>query len=164
MGLLEKLMKNIAKERGKIHSPATGRLMPLTSIPDVSFASGMLGKGCGIDPEEDVIVAPIDGTLVAVAQTLHAVGIETDDGAELLVHVGMDTVNMNGRGFKALAKQGERVHTGQKLLQFSREEIEKDGLSPIICCVVSNSKDLTNVEFNCEGRAERGDRIGSYEI
>lgn len=162
MGFLENLMKKSAGARGRLCAPVKGRLMPLASVPDISFAQGLLGDGCGIDPDGEVVYAPADGTLAVVAKTLHAVGIITDDGAEILIHVGMDTVDMQGRGFEALARQGDRIHRGQKLLRFSREEIEKDGLSPIIGFVISNSGDMQEVSFECDGQVEPGDEIGRY--
>lgn len=164
MKLFEKLFgRAVNAQRGVIYAPADGTLMPLEQVPDASFAQGFLGKGCGIDLDGSAVYAPLDGTLTALTRTLHAVGITTDDGAELLIHIGVDTVNLNGRGFRALVKKGEKVKCGQKLIAFDRGVIEAAGLSPTICFTVCNSDELAEVAFKDGGSIKHGDELGGYK-
>jgi len=156
--------KTVQPEQGRIYAPASGQVIPLEEIPDKAFSSGILGKGIGIVPDGNVIAAPINGTLTAFAQTGHAIGITSEDGAELIIHVGIDTVEMNGDGFRPLAQKGDKVCCGQKLLKFSRQKIEDAGYSPIIGFTVSNSDEMEAVTFDSTGFAAIGDAIGQYAV
>ena len=93
-------------------TPIRGKVLAQADIPDETFAQGILGPGCGIEPTGKTVYAPFDGTVEQVASTLHAVGLTSEDGIEILIHVGMDTVEMQGKGFKALVKVGHNVTTG----------------------------------------------------
>ena len=89
--------------------PIDGKVIPLEQLPDETFASAILGPGCGVEPTGDTVYAPFDGTVTQVPESLHAVGMMSDDGIELLIHVGMDTVEMKGQGFTSLTKEGAKV-------------------------------------------------------
>ena len=106
--------------------PIDGKVIPLEQLPDETFASAILGPGCGIEPTGKTVYAPFDGTVNQVASTLHAVGLTSVDGIEILVHVGMDTVEMNGKGFKALVKEGDKVKAGTPLLK-----VDPDAIRPL---------------------------------
>ena len=123
----------------KLYSPLSGQVVELTAVPDATFASGALGKGAAIDPAEGKLYAPADGVLTTLPDTLHAVGLTTDKGVEVLVHVGMDTVALNGEHFKAHAKQGDHVKKGDLLLEFDIAGIKDAGYSVITPVVVINS-------------------------
>ena len=97
---------------GTVLQPVQGRVIPRETIPDQTLASGVLGDGVGIEPADDLVVAPFDGTISAVADSRHAIGIEAN-GMEVLIHIGVDTVNMKGDGFTCLVKEGEAVKAGQ---------------------------------------------------
>ncbi|MBT9775899.1 hypothetical protein GPL15_05195 [Clostridium sp. MCC353] len=119
-------------------APITGMVKPLEECPDKVFAEGTLGKGVVIEPLEGKVYAPCDGVVSAIFDTLHAIGIQADHGAEVLIHVGMDTVNLKGQGFTAHVKSGDRIKTGQLLLEFDMDWIRSKGLSLITPVIVSN--------------------------
>ena len=130
---------------GTVLQPVEGKVIPRESIPDDTFASGVLGDGVGVEPTGSVVVAPFDGTISSVAESQHAVGVECN-GMEMLIHVGVDTVNMNGDGFRCLVKEGDAVKAGQKLIEFDRAKIKAAGYSDTVAVLLTNSDDLENVE------------------
>ncbi len=117
--------------------PVRGRVIPLEAIPDETFSKGMLGEGYGIEPAEGLVKAPFDGTVIATVESGHAVGLETDD-LEILIHVGIDTVNMKGEGFECLVREGETVKAGQPLIRFDRGKIRNAGYSDVVAVVKTN--------------------------
>ncbi len=130
---------------GSVLQPVKGTVIPRESIPDDTFASGVLGDGVGIQPAAGLVVAPFDGTISSVADSQHAVGIESN-GMEMLIHVGVDTVNMKGDGFTCLVKEGDAVKAGQPLIRFSIDKIKAAGYSDTVAVLLTNSDDLENVE------------------
>ncbi|MBO4926121.1 MAG: PTS glucose transporter subunit IIA [Clostridia bacterium] len=130
---------------GTVLQPVKGTVIPREEIPDDTFASGVLGDGVGIQPSDDKVVAPFDGTVSSVAESQHAVGIECN-GMEMLIHVGVDTVNMKGDGFTCLVKEGDEVKAGQPLILFDREKIKAAGYSDTVAVLLTNSEDMENVE------------------
>ena len=143
----------------KIASPIKGEVMPLSDIDDAAFSGGALGKGVAIKPAVGEVYAPADGTLTTLFPTLHAMGITTDDGVEILVHVGLDTVNLNGQYFKAFAKQGDRVRKGDKLVSFDIAAIEKAGFSVASPVVITNTPNFLDVVEDGSGAVDVGDAI-----
>ncbi|MCC8076049.1 MAG: beta-glucoside-specific PTS transporter subunit IIABC [Clostridiales bacterium] len=129
-----------------IYAPVQGKVIPRTEIPDLTFAEGILGDGVGIDPTEGLVVAPFDGEITSVVDSKHAVGIASRDGMELLIHVGVDTVKMNGKGFQTLVKEGDEVKAGQELIRFDIDEIKKAGFSPVTAVLVTNSDDYGSLQ------------------
>lgn len=123
----------------RILAPITGNVIPLAEIPDPIFAGGILGDGVGIEPEIGEVCAPFDGTIASTTDTLHAIGLTGPGGVEMLIHVGIDTVNMKGEGFNLLVKMGDTVKTGQKLLTFDINKIREAGYSPTTAVLVANS-------------------------
>lgn len=130
---------------GNVLQPVKGTVIAREDIPDETFASGVLGDGVGIQPSDDLVVAPFDGTITSVAESKHAVGIESN-GMEMLIHVGVDTVKMNGDGFTCLVKEDEAVKAGQPLIRFSRAKIKAAGFSDTVAVLLTNSDDLEDVE------------------
>ena len=106
-----------------IAAPVSGKVMDLSETPDEVFASGALGQGVAIEPAEGKVYAPCDGTVTTFASTCHAIGLTSDTGVEILIHVGMDTVDMNGDGFSPKKKEGDSVKKGELLLEFDMEKI-----------------------------------------
>lgn len=153
------LMKK--KKEVSIEFPATlgavtaGLVAPMSEIPDEIFSAGVLGTCCGIEPEEGRVVAPISGKITQVADTLHAVGLEAG-GMELLIHVGVDTVDMNGRGFSCKVKVGQSVEKGQELLTMDLEQIRAAGHPTTTILAVTNSDDFASVEETASGRVSQG--------
>ncbi|MBS7009114.1 beta-glucoside-specific PTS transporter subunit IIABC [Anaerostipes sp.] len=129
----------------EIASPMKGQVLKLESVRDAAFASGVLGKGAAVLPEEGKVFAPASGVVSALFPTLHALGIETDDGIQILIHIGLDTVQLNGEGFQAMIKQGDRVEKGQLLITFDKEFVESKGYCLETPVLVSNSDDFLDV-------------------
>ena len=125
----------------KLYAPIQGTIVPRNEIPDDTFAAGVLGDGVGIDPEEGVVVAPFDGEISSVTDTKHAIGITGPADMEVLIHVGVDTVNMKGDGFELLVEEGQKVKAGQKLMTFDIAKIKAAGYSPVAAVLLTNSDD-----------------------
>ena len=126
---------------GAVYAPVSGTVIPSEEIPDETFAAGVLGQGVGINPSEGVIIAPFDGEISSVTETHHAVGITSPDGMELLIHVGVDTVAMNGDGFQCFVQEGQQVKAGEKLIAFDRDKIAAAGHPDVVVVLVTNSDD-----------------------
>lgn len=139
--------KAIFNKATTLASPLSGKLIQLSEIDDKVFASGAMGKGIAIDPTEGVIYAPADGEIVLAFPTGHAVGLRTTDGADLLMHIGMDTVNLEGKGFEILVKQGNQVKLGTPLVKFDIAAIKAAGYSVVTPLVVTNSKNYHELKI-----------------
>ncbi|UVL57390.1 phosphoenolpyruvate--protein phosphotransferase [Pseudomonas sp. B21-035] len=124
-----------------LHAPLEGPLLPLDQVPDPVFAGGTLGNGIAIDPLNDCLQAPCAGTVIHLAKTLHALTLRADNGAEVLMHIGLDTVQLQGRGFEALVANGERVERGQPLIRFDLDLVAQHCTSLITVMILSNSSD-----------------------
>ena len=133
-----------------IYAPVSGKVICREDIQDETFSSGIMGEGVGIKPEEEIIVAPFDGEITSVVDTGHAVGLTSSDGVELLIHVGVDTVKMQGDGFQVFVTEGQKVKTGEKLLKFDRDKIRKAGYSDTTAVLVTNSDDYSSVKTVAE--------------
>lgn len=141
----------------ELASPVRGRVLKLETLKDDAFASGVLGKGVGIWPEEGNVYAPADGVVSVLFPTLHAIGFLTDEGVELLIHIGLDTVQLNGEGFQARVAQGDRVKKGQLLVSFDMAFIEKKGYCLETPVLVTNSDDYLEVVETAAERVAQGD-------
>ena len=154
----------VAAVKGKdgkiaLASPLKGKVLKLSEVKDEAFASGVLGQGAAVEPEEGVLYAPADGTVSALFPTGHAIGFTTQTGLELLMHVGMDTVQLDGKGFKAFVETGETVKQGQKLLEFDRKLISEAGYSLVTPVLVTNSDDFEQVEITGDEKVKAGDLL-----
>lgn len=132
----------------KIKSPAVGTLVPQEQIPDAVFASGVLGAGFGVTPSRGIIVAPIDGTISIIAESKQAIGISTDSGLELLIHVGIDTVLMDGNGFTPAVAEGDTIKAGDLLLNFDINKIHKAGYADTVVLILTNADEYNDVKVN----------------
>ncbi|MBM6869054.1 PTS beta-glucoside transporter subunit IIBCA [Pseudoflavonifractor phocaeensis] len=132
---------------GVVYAPLSGTVIPMEEIPDPTFAAGVLGMGCGIVPDGSEVVAPFDGTISTAAGTGHAIGISSPDGMELLIHVGIDTVSLDGKGFQLLCAEGDTVKAGQTLMRFDPDVITKAGLSTTTAVMVTNAEDYETVQL-----------------
>ncbi len=142
-----------------IVSPMKGKIVPLAEVPDAGFASGAVGKGVGIDPSEGTVVSPGDGEIILTFPTGHAVGIRLNSGVEMLVHIGIDTVNMQGEGFNVHVAKGDKVSTGDPLVSFDRAAIEAAGYSAITPVLVTNHRKFGSVEQDASGNVTFGDQL-----
>ena len=160
----KKVRETIASTKAKdgkieIVSPLKGRVVKLSDVKDEAFSSGALGKGVAVEPEEGVLYAPADGTISALFPTGHAIGLTTETGLELLMHVGMDTVQLDGKGFKAFVAAGDSVKQGQKLLEFDMKLIQGEGCSLVTPVLVTNSDDFEAVTPSSETQVRAGDLL-----
>jgi len=130
----------------QLRQPVAGRVLALSEVPDAMFTQGTMGPGLAIDPTGDTIVAPAGGTIASVFPTGHAIGLALADGTELLIHVGIDTVDMKGDGFETLVTAGDTVEAGTPLLRFDAEKIRRAGHPAITPVIVLNNEDAT-IEF-----------------
>ncbi|MDP5225768.1 MULTISPECIES: beta-glucoside-specific PTS transporter subunit IIABC [Arthrobacter] len=137
-------------------APVSGAVVALADVQDKVFASGAMGAGVGIVPEEDAVYSPVSGTVKAAMKTGHAYGIKSDDGVEVLVHIGIDTVQMKGEGFAPAVARGDRVEAGQLLATVDRAKVLEAGYDTTTLMVVTNTKDLTAVVPLGAGRLTHG--------
>lgn len=153
MGLFDKFKKKAAPVITfplTLTASARGDAVEMADIPDEVFSSGALGACRGIKPSEGIIYSPIGGTIGQLSDTLHALSIEADGGLEVLIHVGIDTVNMKGDGFAAKIKLGQRVEQGQALLQMDLAKIASAGYSDIVITAVTNEDEFASVKPTAE--------------
>ena len=146
-----------------IYAPIQGNVVLRESIPDETFASGVLGDGVGIEPETGEVVAPFDGEISSVAETRHAIGITGPGGMELLIHVGVDTVKMNGDGFTVLVSEGDKVKAGQNLMTFDICKIKAAGYSTTAAVLLTNSDDYQSCNVVKTGMAKQMEKIVTVE-
>ncbi|ADH60281.1 PTS system, glucose subfamily, IIA subunit [Thermoanaerobacter mathranii subsp. mathranii str. A3] len=129
-------MFNIFKKKKyvDIYSPINGILLKIEDVPDPVFSQKMVGDGVALEPTEGIVYSPVNGTIIQLFPTKHALGLKTEEGLELLIHIGMDTVEMKGNGFESFVSEGEKVKVGDKLIKFDMELVKKEHplTSPII--------------------------------
>jgi len=157
----EPAIEETAQENAEkaVFAPIQGNVIPRENIPDETFASGVLGDGVGIEPETGEVVAPFDGEISSVTETRHAIGITGPGGMELLIHVGVDTVKMNGDGFTVLVSEGDKVRAGQKLMTFDISKIKAAGYSTTSAILLTNSDDYPSYHITKTGRSNQMEKI-----
>lgn len=170
MGFFDKLFggkhdaaPKFAGEKMTVMAPIDGTVIPLEQIPDETFATAILGPGCGIEPTGDTVYAPFDGTITQVASTLHAIGITSDDGIELLIHIGIDTIALRGSGFTPLVREGQAVKAGTPLLNVDLDAIRAAGLSTESAVIVTNADDLPKLHIIAGGIVSTGTPLFKFE-
>ena len=147
------------KEKGNVlYAPCKGKVVPLTEVPDPTFSEKLLGDGFAVIPTEGKVYAPADAEVTMVFDTLHAIGITASNGAEILIHIGMDTVKLNGQGFKSHIKIGDTITKGQLLMEFDIDFIKGKGLEVTTPVVISNSENFTQME-EMLGTKKHGDQM-----
>lgn len=168
MGFFDKLKKGLLGEEAApaakagetltVCAVAKGNAIPMADIPDPAFSQGFVGFCCGIEPEDGKVYSPVDGVVSQVPDTLHAAGLEAD-GMELLVHCGVDTVDMKGQGFTMLVSEGQKVKKGDPLLTMDLDVIRAAGHPTTIITAVTNSDDFAGVEQAVSGPVQVGDDV-----
>ncbi|MCI1932025.1 MAG: glucose PTS transporter subunit IIA [Ancrocorticia sp.] len=143
----------------EVLAPMAGTVIPLEDVPDEGFASGAVGKGVAIRPTSDTVVAPGDGKVILAFPTGHAVGIRLDNGIEVLIHIGIDTVNLQGKGFTVHVSRGERVRAGDPLVTFDRAVIHDAGYSTVTPVLVTNHRKFAAVTQDVQGTVQPGDKL-----
>ena len=142
-----------------VEAPVTGNVLDLTTINDPVFSSLAMGKGIAIQPDNDVVVAPFNGVVESLFPTGHAIGLKSDNGAEVLIHIGIDTVKLEGKHFKPLVSQGETVEVGQPLIEFDRKAIADEGFDTVIPVVVTNTNLAKDVLLEDNKEIEQGSHV-----
>ncbi|MDN6507685.1 MAG: PTS glucose transporter subunit IIA, partial [Tetragenococcus halophilus] len=139
---------NAAKTSGeqiKIASPVNGQFVAVENLSDETFAQQIMGQTTAIQPSANEIVAPFDAEVTLIAETNHAIGLRSSDGIELLIHLGIDTVELKGQGFKPQVKQGDQVTQGDLLMEMDIAAIKEAGYDPVVLSIVTNTADYLDV-------------------
>lgn len=155
MGLFD-MFKKKADSGMVLSATAKGAVVPMEEIPDPVFSQGILGPCVGIDPTEGAVYAPCDGKITQLAETLHAVGLMSTSGIEVLIHVGVDTVEMKGDGFASTLKEGDDVKKGQQLLTMDLAKIAAANHPATVINVVTNADDFASVTVAASGTVAPG--------
>ncbi len=140
----------------KLRAPVSGTTVPLEEVPDPAFAGKMVGEGGAIEPTSDTILAPCDGTVAVLFPTGHAIALETREGLEVLIHVGIETVGMKGEGFEKLVAQGDAVKTGTPLIRFDKEKIAAAGNPTVTPMLITNTEKFRSLKI-AEGKLTAGE-------
>ena len=140
-----------------IASPIKGKAISITEVSDPTFGECMLGKGIAIIPEEGKVCSPVDGEVSMVFETLHAVSLTSDDGVEILIHVGLDTVSLKGQGYQAHVANGDKVKKGDLLLTVDLDYVKNAGLQTVTPVVICNTDDYKDVQQVANGAVAIGE-------
>lgn len=162
MGLFDSFKKK-DKNNPILKAYENGNVCPLKEVNDPTFAKEILGPGVAIIPEDGVLASPCDGTVSLVADTCHAVSITADNGAEILMHLGIDTVELKGEHFEALAKVDQKVKAGDILIKFDIDAIKEKGYDVVTPLIVCNYSDFSNIETIADGNVKVGDDLLKVE-
>lgn len=161
MGFFDKLFggkKDVAAKEVKIYAPLSGEIVNIEDVPDVVFSEKIVGDGVAIRPNGDTIVAPVNGTIGKIFETNHAFSIESDEGIELFVHFGIDTVELKGEGFTRLAEEGQKVKVGEPIIKFDLALLEAKAKSVLTPVVISNMDEITNLQ-KLSGEVVKGESV-----
>ncbi len=142
-----------------LYAPVSGRIRALTRIEDPVFSSEVLGKGCAIEPSCGEVVAPADGIVKKIAKTCHAISLLCDNGLEVLIHVGMETVELKGKGYELFVQTGDHVQKGQLLFRFDMQAITAAGYTLTTPVIVTNSNHFARIEPLLSGRVTAGQQL-----
>ena len=156
MGFFDKLF---GKKLEGIYAPIAGKAVAITEVSDPTFAEGMLGNGIAIEPADGKVYAPCDATVDMMFDTGHAVSLVAESGAEILIHVGLETVNLKGKHYTVHAATGDKVTKGQLLIEFDLEALKAEGYNPITPVVVCNSGDYSTIQTHVGKTVKAGDLV-----
>ncbi|MFT4107547.1 MAG: PTS glucose transporter subunit IIA [Lacrimispora sp.] len=163
MSIFSKWFGTQERQENTMVAFATGTMCRLSETPDKAFSSLAIGDGVAITPGQPSVVAPADGTITMIFPTKHAFGIVTEEGIELLVHIGIDTVNLKGKGFKYFKKVNEKVRAGEKIVDVDIDAIKKNGCDPIIMMIVANQNGYS-FTYKANGVVKKGKSVvAEYE-
>ena len=156
---IETKSNTVKVEKEVLASPVKGKVVPLNKVEDAAFSEGALGKGIAVEPTEGKVVAPCDGTIMTLFPTKHAIGIVSDNGCEILIHIGMDTVQLEGKYFDAHVKQGDKVKKGDVLVTFDMDAIKNEGYSLVTPVIITNTADYLDVVEVANDNVSMGDDL-----
>ncbi|WP_040205265.1 PTS sugar transporter subunit IIA [Neobacillus jeddahensis] len=152
--------KLFKKEKTSIYAPVQGEIIPITDVPDPVFSQKMMGEGLAIIPEQGNIYAPVNGKVILVASTKHAIGIRAEDGTEILIHVGLETVALNGVGFELAVQEGDKIKPGQLLLEVDWDYLKEHAKSIVTPVVITNSAESgRQISLTEEKRSVAGETV-----
>lgn len=137
-------------------APITGTARSLDNVPDPVFSEKMMGDGIAIEPSEGIVVSPVDGEIIQVFPTKHAIGIRAKNGTEILIHIGLETVSLKGEGFETHVKQGDSVRAGDPLVTFDLDTINKKAKSTMTPIIITNTDEAASLSILAEGAVVRG--------
>ena len=129
-----------------INAPVSGEVVALEEVPDPVFSEKMMGDGVAIKPTNGEVVSPVIGEIIQVFPTKHAVGIRAENGAEILIHIGLETVSLDGEGFTSYVGEGDQVKQGDKLIRFDMDIIREKAKSTVTPIIITNTDDMSNIE------------------
>ncbi|MEQ8154174.1 MAG: PTS glucose transporter subunit IIA [Clostridiaceae bacterium] len=152
-------MLDFLKKEVNIYSPVKGKVVDLEVVPDEMFSRKMLGDGVAIEIHDNIICSPVKGTIRALFPTKHAFLVETKEGVEVLVHIGLDTVDLKGEGFDSLADIDDKVKAGEPVIKVNRELVKEKGFNLITMVIVTNIDKIKNIEVVGNGESNLGDKI-----
>ena len=158
MGLFSKKTKTI-----ELKSPLDGKSVPITTVNDPTFNKELLGKGIAFKPESCELICPCDGKISMIFDTGHAVSIQSDNGVEILIHIGLETVGLKGKGFETFVENDQSVKEGDLLIKFDQKVIAEAGLDPITPMVICNSDDYKSFDFVTGQDVKTGDVVIKLE-
>lgn len=148
--------KTLSKEEF-IVAPLTGEIRQLEEVPDPVFSQKMMGEGIAIEPTEGIVVAPFNGKVIQVFPTKHALGLKSESGLEVLIHIGLETVSLQGEGFKTYVKEGDRIKKGDMLVTFDRDIIKEKAASTITPIIMTKGEDVESFKVNNESSVIKGE-------
>lgn len=161
---IEEQEESITLNDTNIVSPIPGEIIDLKEVKDEAFSSGALGKGFAVKPSLGKVIAPFDGKVVALFPTKHAIGLVSNTGVELLIHVGLNTVELNGLYFDTFVEENQKITKGQLLLTFDKEKIEESGYSTDVPVVITNTSDFSSVDIIADGIVDENENILAVQI
>lgn len=153
--MFKKLFKSKSGE-DTIVAPMSGKVIKLEDVPDPTFSEKMMGEGIAIEPSDGKVLAPVKGKVVQVFPTKHAIGIETEQGVEILIHIGLETVSMDGDGFEGHVEENDKVKPGTPLVTFDMEKVKEKAAGTISPLIITNGQDNDQMEFSSETEVEAG--------
>ncbi len=158
--MFKKLFNKSEAKKLSIYAPVDGEILPITEVPDPVFSEKMMGEGIAVVPAEGKIYAPVAGKIVNVAPTKHAVGIEAENGSEILIHIGLETVALDGEGFDVAVSVGDTVSVGDVLVSFDLDQVASKAKSMVTPIVITNSQDGTKTyEPTAETVGKKGETV-----
>jgi PTS system, glucose subfamily, IIA component len=143
----------------KIYSPLKGKRVYLENVDDPAFSEKMLGDGVAVEPEGEIVCSPVNGKVSMMFPTKHAIGIISEEGIEVLIHIGLETVNMGGDGFVSFVEEGKEVKIGDKLISFSIDKIIDAKCDTVTMIIITNTGDYSGVKQIANGNLEAGDEL-----
>ncbi|MCJ8006496.1 PTS glucose transporter subunit IIA [Lederbergia wuyishanensis] len=152
--------KQSASKTIELKAYASGNILSLEDVPDPVFSKKMMGDGIAIEPHEGKLVSPVDGEIMQVFPTKHAIGIKALNGAEILIHIGLETVSMNGEGFTSHVVEGEKVKAGDTLVTVDLEKVKEKAKSIITPIVITNSDEMANIDHSITtGKVSKNEEV-----